>query len=555
MTLKRWKYLFLSLSVGSLLSVISFSACNDGVCGSDSSAQTFVGNLDLLKSVVVNHAATPASTSMTLYNLFGFAAGTTGGGTIAETDAAYAKVATPQELCDALYSWYKAKQYTNTTTGKVWGGTTGVKVIEITANLNLGYLEVGTSVTGSTSGGLLTNHATPKLHPVLIASGVSKLDIKSKSGLTIFSKTGATIKHCTFNIKSTNNIIIRNLKFDEMWEWDEASKGNYDKDDYDFIDLSNGGVAYNVWIDHCTFTKAYDGVVDMKAGTYNVTISWCKYLGDDGATNSSSFVRQQITKLEASKSSYAFYNFLRTTAGFTQEEIIAIIQGQDKTHLIGATSQDSSNSSFLITLHHDWFINPWDRLPRLRGGQVHVYNIYADDTLALAAKRLRDTRVAAMSTANQNTINNTYNFNPPINGTISTEGGAILVEKSAYIDVLWPLRNNQTDITDSTYTGKVLALDSVYKFDNTDGSSVTLRGDSTDTSVFPAVYTNGTGVMGPAQAAVISFSWNTSSYNTSGLPYSYYVHDPATELKTALTNGCGSGVLSLSATQWMSVSY
>ena len=50
-----------------------------------------------------------------------------------------------------------------------------------------------------------------------------------------------------------------------------------------------------------------------------------------------------------------------------------------------------------------------------------------------------------MSTAGPNTLNNTYSFNPPINGAISTEDGAMLVEKSVYIDCLYPLRNNQTD--------------------------------------------------------------------------------------------------------------
>ena len=42
------------------------------------------------------------------------------------------------------------------------------------------------------------------------------------------------------------------------------SKGNYDKNDWDFIDLGNGGTVTNIWLDHCTFTKAYDGIVDIK---------------------------------------------------------------------------------------------------------------------------------------------------------------------------------------------------------------------------------------------------------------------------------------------------
>ena len=355
------------------------------------------------------------SGSFSQYNLTGFATvspGTTGGGVLADTDPHYAKVSTPQQFLDALYSNYK--------TAAFGAYTAPIQVIEITADLNLGYTEVGTAVTSSTSGAtLLSAHNPPQLHPVLLATGVSKVDIKpKKGGLTIFSANGATIKHATFNVKGTTNIIIRNLKFDEMWEWDETTKGQYDKNDWDFIDTGNGGATSNVWIDHCTFTKTYDGIVDLKAGSTNITFSWCKYIGDDGATNSNSFVRQQITALEANSSSYAFYHFLRTN-GFSVEDIVQIIQGHDKTHLMGSNDKDPNNVNLSATFHHQWFHNVWDRaVPRLRAGNVHDYNIYVDDGDALIAKRLRDTRASAMSSSATNTLTNTYSFNPPLNGSI-----------------------------------------------------------------------------------------------------------------------------------------
>ena len=43
-----------------------------------------------------------------------------------------------------------------------------------------------------------------------------------------------------------------------MWEWDEATKGQYDKNDWDFIDLGNSGTVSNIWVDHCTFTGNID---------------------------------------------------------------------------------------------------------------------------------------------------------------------------------------------------------------------------------------------------------------------------------------------------------
>jgi pectate lyase len=322
-----------------------------------------------------------------------------------------------------------------------------------------------------------------------------------------------------------------------MWEWDESTKGQYDRNDWDFMDLGNSGTVTNIWIDHCTFAKAYDGIVDIKDGSYNITFSWCKYTGDDGATNTNSWVRQQIYALESNKTSYAMYNFLRNN-GFSVEDIVTVIQGHDKTHLIGATT-DPINAQHTVTFHHDWFINPWDRLPRLRAGNVHDYNIYVDDTAGLAARRLRDARQAAMSTTSSNTLDNTYSFEPFLNGTISTEGGATLVEKSVYIDCLTPLRNNQTDPSNPAYTGKIMALDTIYQMDST-----VVRGNSTDPS----------NPLGPFQATIIPFSWNLPG---NQLPYSYTMDDPS-QLQSIVTDpnfGAGAGVLTWAKTNWLKTAY
>ena len=462
------------------------------------------------------------------YNLVGFGQATTGGGVIPDTDPAYAKVTTPLELANAVIAFNK---------------TGSIKVIEIMNDLDLGWNEIGSAVQtlGSTP---FTAAATPQLHPRLITTGVSKMDIKYKNGgLTIFSANGATIRHCTFNIKSTHNIIVRNLKFDEMWEWDEATKGQYDKNDWDFIDLANGGVVYNVWIDHCTFTKSYDGIVDMKAGSTNVTLSWCKYTGDDGATNPNSFVWQQINSLESNKTAHTFYNFLRNN-GFSTTNIVQIIQGHDKTHLMGSNDQDPKNVNLSATFHHLWMHNCWDRaVPRLRAGNVHDFNNYVDDTDALAAKRLRDAIQRNMSQSSSNALKNTYSFSPPLNGSISTEGGAILVEKSVYIDCLTPLRNNQTDVTDPTYTGKILGLDMIYQMDST-----VVRGNSTDPG----------SPLGPFQAPIIAFSWNPNSGAPGGqLPYTYTPDDPSQlqNIVTSPTAGAGAGVLIWNKTNWLITTY
>ncbi len=482
-------------------------------------------------SVTSNPAQLTVTTSTPLvnsaYNLTGFAQSTTGGGVIATNDPAYVQVYTPLDFANALQSAYKT--------------ASSVKVIEIMNDLSLGWNEVGTNVQAV---GPFRANTTPLLHPVLLTVGESLIDIKPKSGLTIFSANGATIKHCNFNIKSCHNIIVRNLKFDENWEWDESTKGQYDRNDWDFITVGNGGAVSNLWVDHCTFTKSYDGLLDTKDSCSAITISWCKYMGDDGATNPNSWVWQQINSLESNRTSYAMYNFLRSN-GFSTTNIVTIMQAHDKTHLAGQNDLDPNNATITMTFHHLW-LGVWDRcVPRLRAGNVHDYNLYVDDTSVLAAKRLRDFIVATVVNLNKsssNAMKNTYDFNPPVNGTISTENGAILVENSVYIDCLWPLRNNQTDVNNSNYTGKVMALNTIYQMDST----ITNVANSSDTNYWNP--------LGPVQAKIIPFSWNLTGNH---LPYAYTMDDPSqlSNIVTSATAGAGAGVLTWNKTNWLMTAY
>jgi pectate lyase len=475
-----------------------------------------------------------ATTNRSRYNLIGFGEATTGGGLIPETDAGYRKVFTALEFATALRD-------ANKTAG-------AVRVIEIMNDLDLGWNEIDPAVKALTSTPF-TQPALPKLHPTLLASGVSTVQISPRNGsLTIFSANGATIRHASWSIKNTSNVIIRNLKFDELWEWDEATKGDYDVNNWDFIVVGvGGGTVSRLWVDHCTFTKSYDGIIDTKGGADHITYSWNKYMGDDGATNPDSFVWKQINALETNKAAYPMYNFLRTR-GFSPTDIVTISQGPDKTHAIGELSLEPVNVNSCVTFHHQWYINSWDRLPRLAGGSVHNFNIYVDDTLVLDARRLRDARVAAMSSADQTTFANNYNFKPPINGSICTENGAMLVEKSVYIDCLWPLRNNQTDPSNPIYTGKILGLDTIYSFRQSNGATNYARGNSTDPG----------NPLGPFQAAIIPFAWNTNAATPNGeLPYTCTMDDPSLlqSIVADPTTGAGAGVLTWSKTNWLKTTY
>ena len=58
------------------------------------------------------------------------------------------------------------------------------------------------------------------------------ITLEEISNLTIFSLNGASIKHANITMKKAENIMIRNIKFDELWEWDEDTHGDYDRNDW-----------------------------------------------------------------------------------------------------------------------------------------------------------------------------------------------------------------------------------------------------------------------------------------------------------------------------------
>ncbi|GAA4856242.1 hypothetical protein GCM10023310_39250 [Paenibacillus vulneris] len=436
------------------------------------------------------------------YNLTGFANGNPGGGSIPETDAKYIKV-------------YNALDF-----AKAINRKNGYKVVEIMNDLDLGWNEIPAEAK-TAAGSLFVANIAPKTHPVLLETGVSKIYIDTVNNMTIFSANGAKIKHAGFTVKHSSNLIFRNLEFDELWEWDELSKGDYDKNDWDFMTVEDDS---KVWIDHCTFNKSYDGGIDVKQGSSGVTISWSLFRGDDRSGNS--WVTRQINYLEQNPSNYAMYKFLRDQ-GLSTDDIIAVSAGQKKQHLVGATEFDSKNPNLQVTLHHNYYKDMQDRMPRLRGGNVHAYNIVMDSAGNWEAKkRISDAQAAAISSKG-------YHFGITSNGAISTEGGAVLVENSHIIDVFYPIRNNQVDAAKTQYTGKILAKNTIYSMDGK-----VFQGDSNTTD----------SPLAPVPAPPLEFAWS----GMTELPYSYSADDPST-LISRLTGpeGAGAGQLHWAKENWL----
>jgi len=174
----------------------------------------------------------------------------------------------------------------------------------------------------------------------------AQIKINVPANTTIIGIKGARIEHGSLNVANVNNVIVRNIEFTDAadcfpaWDPTDGSTGNWNSL-YDLVSLTG---ATNAWIDHNTFSdgnnhdadqplyfgrpyQAHDGATDIIRGSDLVTVSYNNYYD------------------------------------------------HDKTMLIGSTDTPGVDVGKLrVTVHHNRFGNAFQRAPRVRFGQVDVYN-------------------------------------------------------------------------------------------------------------------------------------------------------------------------------------
>lgn len=456
------------------------------------------------------------------YNMEGFAvtANVTGGGTLKDGDEGYYKVDTVEQFLIALQN------------ARTRSGENKSTVIEITADeLKFGDKENQTLgiVAGSsgTYSGVIRAYGTgqePIMHPTLKETGVSQLKMHGFKNVTIFSRNGARIKHASTLIEGdSQNIIIRNLIFDELWEWDDsmasATKGGeYDRNDWDYITVDDG--SDGVWIDHCTFYKAYDGIIDVKRGkgkSQRVTVSWCQFLP---GFEDNTFFDVQMAELEKNKDSLdsatSYYKYL-IDKGHSLDLIKTYASTQKKTHLFGFSDDDKKDiaaAEIRVTLANNYYKNSMDRLPRLRRGIAHEYNCILDSSEVYTADP-----TGKLVTSN---------------GSISTCNGQMLLENCYINGIRRPLMSGNSS-SPRGYTG---AVNSVWYLGNT-------KKDLVPTS----------NVKDDAGNTLPALTLDADEFKAN-LPYkdNYTTYD-AESLKTVVMPNAGAGKLTLTAEQWVKTQY
>lgn len=168
-----------------------------------------------------------------------------------------------------------------------------------------------------------------------------KFYIGQAKNLTLYGKPGTRLYNRVhtadqdssgiFYFKECENIIIRNITMECAGAFDNSSADN--------MQLVT---CKNVWVDHCDFLDGVDGCLDIKTGSDNISITWCRF-------------RYLLPPWPDGKGDAADHRFP-----------LLIGSGDKNTEDIGHLN---------TTIAYCWFDEGcMERTPRVRKGNIHVVN-------------------------------------------------------------------------------------------------------------------------------------------------------------------------------------
>jgi pectate lyase len=180
---------------------------------------------------------------------------------------------------------------------------------------------------------------------VVLLSGTVTGTVRIGSNKTLIGTCGAQIVGHV-QLSGGSNVIVRNLKMvgynckdGQAVAAKDCSVGP------DTVTVSG---THHVWFDHDDISDGSDGNMDVNQGADYMTISWTKF----------------------------YYSGTRV-------DLAGAGAGHQFSDLIGSSDGSGATDAghLRVTFHHDWWgQNSYERMPRVRFGQIHLFNNYWSST-------------------------------------------------------------------------------------------------------------------------------------------------------------------------------
>lgn len=489
-----------------------------------------------------------------------------------EGTAAYRQVSTAEELVQAI----KDAQYhyknvwndeVNSYTQEPADGYTEdnfkgtVKVIEITDDINLGYYQLSSeakkdaSIVSDFCRTSQNSIKTFTMSEMFEENGMSQISLSNISDLLIYSKDGAKLTHGGFKLTSCDNVVFRNLEFDELWQWEDSSSattgavGDYDAFGWAYFKISFCGY---VWIDHCTFGKSYDGQIDYANVNYTANsgvafrapygadgnnglhISWCNF--NAGSDDEDGYLYKMMKAIEddyqAGGQNYLYYNALRKGGASFEDILYGLAVPQKKGFLCGDNNTYPEpdylyNLGLNVSFANCTFLNLEDRLPKVRGGNAYMYNCVVDSSLY---HEYHTVLKALDASSIVKAVNSSWKCALTSQGIVCGNGGSVMAQNCIFRGIVDLVKHNDKKNEGEYVYGGYQLINCSYQLGKDDEVYV---GSTTDAgNKFP---TDSTGNLKPEY-----FEWHTYK-NEAPFTVNAYGLDVLESVLANVNFGSGAG--------------